>query len=147
MVTAVLTSMVEKSPYKNKKIVLQKYAPLFKNQPDTLTYLVLKVDRGQMDEKFIKSFVFLDFMKDTPLFSFLQRKENYRGLLKKNWLTFQAILCRERSSGNRLTRAIKNYSNKVDKLGSKAEEALKNAGLDNKSVYCFPLGKRDSPFL
>ena len=146
LVTAVLTSMVEKSPYKNKKIVLQKYAPLFKNQPDTLTYLVLKVDRGQMDEKFIKSFVFLDFMKDTPLFSFLQRKETIESF-EKELAHISSYSLPERSSGNRLTRAIKNYSNKVDKLGSKAEEALKTQGLDNKSVYCFPLGKRDSPFL
>ena len=121
---AVLTSIIEKSSDKNKKIFLQKYASFFKRWPDTLTYLILKVDKGRLEEHFINPFFSLDFMKASPLASFSRKKEVIESF-EKELANIVSYSLPKISSGDRLTRAIKNYSNKIDELDTKAKEALK----------------------
>ena len=122
--TTVLTSMIEKASHANKKSFLQKYSSLFKNQPNTLTYLILKADAGKLDENFIKPFVSLSFMQNSPLVSFLKRKELIESF-EKELSKIRNYSLPHRSSGYRLTKSIKNYNNKIDQLNNKAEEALK----------------------
>ena len=121
--TAVLTSIVDKSPVKSKKAVLKKYAEFFKKTPDALTRLILKVDKGYLDTKFIKSFVSLDFMKDTPLVVFLKRKETIESF-EKSLFGVSAYYLSRKTVGWRLKKAIKNYRKKVDQLSSQAEKTL-----------------------
>ena len=122
--TAVLVSMVEKSSDKNKKMILRKYASLFKNQPDMLTYWILKVDEGRWDEHFIRSFIVLDFMKNTSLDSFLRRKRVIESF-EKDLAKVSNYSLSGKVSGYRLNRTIKIYRNKINKLGDAAERLLK----------------------
>ena len=123
-VMAVVADIVEKSSSKNKKAILHKYSSLFKNQSNTLTYLILKVDGGQLDEKFMKPFARLPFMKNAPLVSFLQRKELVESFEQER-AQLASYSLPQQLSGSRLTRALKNYSKKIDQFGQSAETALK----------------------
>ena len=121
---AVVADIVEKSLSKNKKTFLQKYSSLFKSQPDTLTLLILKGDGGQWDERFMKPFARIPFMKNSPLVSFLQRKEQIESF-EKAIAQIAGYSLPQKLSGSRLIRALKNYSGKMDQFGQSAETALK----------------------
>ena len=122
--TTILISMIEKSSHEDKKNFLQKYSSLFKNQPDSLTYLILKADEGKLNENFIKPFISLSFMQNSPLVPFLKRKELIESF-ENEISQVKNYSPSHRESGYKLTRALKSYTKKIDQLGNKAEEALK----------------------
>ena len=121
---AVLTSAIEKSSDRNKRLFLKKYSPLFKNQPNVLTYLILKTDGGKLEIDFMKPFVSLSFMKDSPLRLFLQRKDIIESF-ERDLSSIVNFSLPMSSSGYRLTRALKDYTNKINRLGSQANTALR----------------------
>ena len=121
---AVLISIIEKSSNKNKEIYLKKYASLFKGDSNKLTYLILKIDGGRLDEEFIKFFMPFPFMKDSPIVSFLQRKKVIE-YFEKDLNKIKNYSLSKKISGYKLTKALKNYTNQIEQLGSKANEGLK----------------------
>ena len=120
---AVFTSLMEKSSLKSQKVFLKKYASLFKNQPERLVQMILKTDRGHLDEKFFKLFIALDFMKNSSLASFLKKKESLESFEKKLNLTAKYLLP-QNLTGRSLTRAIKNYSKRLENLEFVSKKAL-----------------------
>ena len=120
--SAVLTSLIEKSPLRDKKIFLKKYSHLFKTQPEKLAYLVLKTDEGKWDERFIKPYISLVFMKNSSLNLFFQRKSAIESFEKELAKLNYSLP----SSGRRLTRALKNYTLKMSHLENKANNLLKS---------------------
>lgn len=121
--TAVLISLVEKSSYGERALLLREYAPLFKDQPGTLTHLVLKTDRGRLDENFIKPFTEFNFMKQSSLNLFLRRKRLIE-FFEKDLKRVSSYSLFAKLSGHRLTRAIKSWTNRIDQLQKTANVAL-----------------------
>ena len=119
-----LLSLIEKSPSaKSKMRFLKTYSFLFKKQPERLTYLVLKIDEGRLDEKFMESFANLDFMKNSPLTHFLRKKQLVESF-ERELSAVQNLILPEKAGEQKLNRAIKAYNNKIQKLSEKAEKAL-----------------------
>ena len=125
LIVNIVTSMIEKLPTKDqKKRILKKYISFFKNHSDTLAYLILKIDEGQLEEAFIKFFTSLSFMKDSPLVSFVKRK-NAIELFEKGLFNIVNYSLPIKPSGYKLKRALRTYTNKVVRLGNQSEQALK----------------------
>ena len=120
----VFTSLMEQSPLKQQKAFLKKYAALFKSQPERLVQLILKTDKGRLEEDFFKSFTSLDFMKNSSLASFLKKKESIETFEQKLKPTAQYTLPKN-FTGRRLTKAIKRYSEKLEDLGTVSQKILK----------------------
>ena len=108
---AVLISMIEKSSDKKKKIILKRYAQLFKDQPDTLIYWILKIDEGRWDKQFIQSFIAMDFMKNTPLDSFLKKRRIIESF-EKDLVEISNYFLPDKILGYKLNLAIKIYRKK-----------------------------------
>ncbi len=121
---AVLTSLVEKSLHKNRKQVLIKHAQFFKNQPETLTHLVLKIDEGQLDNQFMKAFTSLNFMKNSSLNLFLRRKNTIE-LFESQLAKLAQLSLPPHLEGRKLNRKLKNYTKQIELLKSHASSALK----------------------
>ena len=121
---AVFTSLMEKSPLEQQKAFLKKYAVLFKSQPERLVQMILKTDKGQLEEDFFKSFTSLDFMKNSSLVSFLKKKEIIESF-EQNLKPMAKYTLPKNLTGRRLTKAIKNYSKKLENLGSVSQKNLK----------------------
>lgn len=121
---AVFTSLMDKSSLKNQKIFLKNYALLFKDQPERLVQMILKIDKGRLDKNFFKTFVTLDFMKGSSLVSFLKKKEAIE-FFEKELSPTASYLLPKNLQGRRLTRAIKNYSQKLEVLADVSQKTLK----------------------
>lgn len=121
---AVVTSLIRKSAPKDKRNFLKEYSTFFKNQPNKLTYLVLKTDKGRLEDSFIQPFVSLPFMKNSPLALFLNRKKVIESF-EKDLTKVVSYSISMRSSGRRLRQSLKDYTYKINQLGNQANEALK----------------------
>ncbi|MDE0092354.1 MAG: hypothetical protein OXN83_03600 [Oligoflexia bacterium] len=122
---AVLTSLIEKlSSNKEKKDLLQKYFALYKKDINKLTYLILKLDKGQLDSNFVGFFTKLSFMKNTFLAAFEQRRNVIEAFTKDLQKINQYSLS-SRLSRSRLNFRLKSWTKEIDELQKKAENLLK----------------------
>ena len=117
-VKVLVFSLLKKAPASSKKRVLKNYLSFFESDPEGLSYQVLEIDQGQLNMKWIKSFVSLDYMKDSPLEKFVLRyegiKELERSLLKLS----------RYSPPSNLKRAISSYTRKMLELDEKLSDLL-----------------------
>ena len=121
---AVLAGLIEKSSSeKEKRKRLKKYSDLYKKDVNKLAYLILKVDKGQLDSDFIGFFTKLSFMKDTFLDSFEKRRriiETFEKALQKTSVYSLSV----RMSDSRLSFKLKKWTQAVDELQKKANALL-----------------------
>ena len=122
---AVLTSMIEKSfSNKEQKKLLQKYASFYKKDAQELTYLILQLDKGQLDSDFINSFLRLAFMRNTFLSAFEERRsiiDSFRKALKK----MSSYSLSSQLSGSRLKFKLRKWTQAVGAFQKKANDLLK----------------------
>lgn len=120
----ILNSIIEENIGDRQKKLLQKYAGFFKTNPDQLSYFVLKADQGQMNLSFLESFLTMDFMKDSFLSVFVQRKKTI-DRFEKDLKDMQVYVFPDNLKGRRLSQKLKEWANKLNAFSKSSADLLK----------------------
>ena len=122
---AIVTFLIENSSSKKEKIeLLKKYANIYEEDSNKLTYLILKIDEGQLDSSFINFFIKLSFMKNSFLYTFEKRRksiDNFTKKLKRVRLNSLA----SQLSGYRFKIALEKWTKEINDLNERANALLK----------------------
>ena len=119
----IIRHIIDKTLEKNKKDFLKKYISYFTKKPDTLSYLVLKLDNQELNNSFMKFFTNLSFMKDSSINKFQKRKYFVESFNKNLQKVRKFSLAP--SSTRRLTQSIKSYKSLIDQLEKEAGQSVK----------------------
>ena len=121
----VLADLIEKtSSEKEKRELLRKRFRFYKKDVNKLAYLILKLDKGQLDSNFIGFFTKLSFMKNTFLDSFEKRRslvEAFESALQK----ISSYSLPSQVSNSRLSFKLKSWTQAVERLRKTANALLK----------------------
>ena len=122
---AVLTSLIDKTSLeKEKQKLLKKYFSIYKEDINQLTYLVLKLDKGQLDSNFIGFFTKQSFMKSTFLDFFEKRRKTIEDF-KKVLTKISSYSLPVKASSSQLNFKLKTYTQAVNKYQEKTNALLK----------------------
>ncbi len=120
----IVKHIIDKSPERDKKTFLKKYVSYFEEKSDDLSYLVLELDRKELNIPFLKFFSSLPFMKDSLINKFLDRKFFIESF-DKNYQKVQKFSLASFPSDRHLARSIRTYKGLIDGLEKEAEKSVK----------------------
>ena len=120
----VLNSLIEKaSSNKEKKKLLTEHFAFYKKDVNKLTYLILKLDEGELDSSFISFFTKAPFMQNTFLDLFEKRRQTikaFEDILQKA----KAYSLSSQTSDSRLKFKLKKWTQAVNELQKSADRLL-----------------------
>ena len=121
-VPEIVIHIIEKAPKKERKTLLNRHVMYLSSHPEILSELLLKLDKGELNEKFMKPFLKLPFMKFSSLAGFLKRKKFIEEFEKESLPLKKFSLSSSRSY--RLRRTLKRYDTLLNRLEGKTRQAL-----------------------